>query len=334
MLRMQIYGDVLGLNRNYHIFSNGTLSADQSVFRFDSDERKMLRIPVENTSSFDLYGGINITSGALNLAVKHNVCLHLFGFYGNYLGTFWPKETYFSGDLTIKQSLVYADYRHRVSLATKLLDGIKRNMVSLIKKFGGNADDISLNPTDNTIESLMLAEARMRRLYYARLDKLLPDNFKIGNREKRPPSNFGNSLISFGNSLLYSEFVTQARKTSVNITIPFYHSPESGRFALALDLSEVFKPGLVDRLILSLTKQGVIRASNDHFHEIGNGILLNETGRKVFVENWENWLESASYNEKLKRKVSHRELIRMEIYKYSKEIEGIEEYKPIKLPID
>lgn len=334
MLRMQIYGDVLGLNRNYHIFSNGTLSADQSVFRFDSDERKMSRIPVENVSSFDLYGGINITSGALNLAVKHNVCLHLFGFYGNYMGTFWPKESYFSGDLTIKQSLVYADYRHRVSLASILLGGIKRNMVSLIKKFGGNTNDISFNPTDNTIESLMLAEARMRRSYYTRLDELLPDNFKIGNREKRPPSNFGNSLISFGNSLLYSEFVTQARKTSVNITIPFYHSPESGRFALALDLSEVIKPGLVDRLILSLTKQGVIRANNDHFHEIGNGILLNETGRKVFVENWENWLESASYNEKLRRKVSHRELIRMEIHKYSKEIEGIEEYKPLKLPID
>lgn len=333
LLRMQIHGVVLGLSRNYHIFSNGTLSAEQSVFRFDSDERKMTRVPVENVNSFDLYGGINITSGALNLAVKHNICLHIFGFYGNYMGTFWPKESYFSGDLTIKQSLVYADYRHRVSLATVLLSGIKRNMISLIKKFGGNTTDISFNPTDNTIESLMLAEARMRRSYYYRLDELLPDDFKIGNREKRPPSNYGNSLISFGNSLLYSEFVTQARKTSVNITIPFYHSPESGRFALALDLSEVFKPGLVDRLILSLSKQGIIRASRDHFHEIGNGILLNETGKKIFVENWESWLELSSYNEKLKRKVSHRELIRMEIHKYSKEIEGIEEYKPIKLPV-
>lgn len=207
-------------------------------------------------------------------------------------------------------------------------------MVSLIKKFSGNTEGISFNLTDNTIESLMLAEARMRRMYYTRLDELLPDTFKIGNREKRPPSNYGNSLISFGNSLLYSEFVTQARKTSINITIPFYHSPESGRFALALDLSEVFKPGLVDRFILSLTKQGIIRANNDHFHEIGNGILLNEIGKKIFVENWENWLESASYNERLQRKVSHRELIRMEIHKYSKEIEGIEDYRPLKLPVD
>jgi CRISPR-associated protein Cas1 len=322
------------MSKNYHIFSNGSLSADQQTFRFDSKDGKMTRIPMENVSSFDLYGGVSITSGALNIAVQNNICMHLFGYYGNYMGSFWPKEAYFSGDLTIKQSMIYSDYRRRVSLATTLLKGINRNMISLLRKFKGSGDGLVFTPGDNTIENLMLAEARMRRDYYSRMDELLPDDFKIGAREKRPPSNYGNCLISFGNSLLYSEFITQARKTSVNITIPFYHSPESGRFALALDLSEVFKPGLVDRLILSLVRQGVIQPNNNHFHEVGNGILLNEKGKKLFVENWENWLDSASYNEKLKRKVSHRELIRMEIHKYAKEVEGIEDYKPIKIPDD
>jgi CRISPR-associated protein Cas1 len=294
----------------------------------------MVRIPVESVSSFDLYGGVTITSGALDLAVKNNICLHLFGFYGNYQGSFWPKETYFSGDLTIKQSLLYADYGRRVDLARNLLNGIRKNMVALLKKFGDSGEEVVLNLTDNTVESLMLSEARMRRAYYSKLDQLLPEEFRIITREKRPPSNFGNSLISFGNSLLYSEFVTQARKTSINITIPFYHSAESGRFALALDLSEIFKPGLVDRLILSLAKQGIIRPNDDHFHRIGNGILLNDKGRKVFVENWENWLDSALYNDKFKRKVSHREMIRMEIHKFAKEVEGIEDYKPARLPGD
>ena len=334
MLWMQIYGDVLGMTKNYHVFSNGTLSADQMVFRFDGSDHKMVRIPVESVSSFDLYGGVTITSGALNLAVKNNICLHIFGFYGNYQGSFWPREAYFSGDLTIKQSLLYSDYGRRVAISCNLLNGIRKNMITLLKKFGNSGEDIVFDLTDNTIESLMLSEARMRRIYYSKLDQLLPEEFRIITREKRPPTNYGNSLLSFGNSLLYSEFVTQARKTSINITIPFYHSPESGRFALALDLSEVFKPGLVDRLILSLVKQGIIRPNDDHFHSIGNGILLNERGRKVFVENWENWLDSASYNNKFKRKISHREMIRMEIHKYAKEVEGIEDYKPIRLPGD
>ena len=304
------------------------------MFRFDSSDHKMVRVPIENVSSFDLYGGVTITSGALSLAAKNNICLHIFGFYGNYQGTFWPKESYFSGDLTIKQSLLYSDYKRRVLIATNLLNGIRKNMTALLKKFGNDGEDVAFDLTDNTIESLMLSEARMRRIYYSKLDQLLPEEFRIITREKRPPSNYGNSLLSFGNSLLYSEFVTQARKTSINITIPFYHSPESGRFALALDLSEVFKPGLVDRLILSLVKQGIIRPNEDHFHTIGNGILLNERGRKVFIENWENWLDSASYKDKFKRKISHREMIRMEIHKYAKEVEGLEDYKPIRLPGD
>lgn len=319
--------------KNFYVLSEGILSADQFVFRFDS-KNKLTRLPVETVAGINLYGGVSITSGALKLAGEHNIPLHLFGYYGNYMGSYWPKEAYFSGDLTIKQALLFSDNSKRIYLASELVKGIFRNMRNLLKKFGADVTEFRLNLDDESINSIMLSEARMRKDYYLLLDSIIPDPFKINTREKRPPTNYGNSLISFANSLLYSEFVTQARYTSINVTIPFYHSPESGRFALSLDLSEVFKPGLVDRLILSLIKQGIIHGSTDHFNSVGNGILLNERGRKIFIENWESWLDSASYNDKLKRKVSHRELIRMEIHKFVKEVEGIESYKTIKLPVD
>jgi CRISPR-associated protein Cas1 len=332
MLGMQIFGDVLGLIKNFYVVSEGALSADQSVFRFDSKD-KMTRIPVETVSAINLYGGVSVTSGAFNLASTHNVPFHFFGFYGNYIGTYWPKDAYFSGDLTIRQSLIYSNYDYRKTLSVTLLRGIYRNMRALLNKFDGNIEGFELSIEDGTIERIMLSEARLRKDYYTRLDSVLPEQFRIENRERRPPTNFGNSLLSFGNSLLYSEMVTQARCTSINMSIPFYHSPESGRFSLSLDLSEVFKPGLVDRLILSLTRQGIIH-TDDHFHEVGNGILLNERGRKLFIQQWEAWLESASYNNRMKRKVSHRELIRMEIHKFAKEVEEIEPYKPLRLPVD
>ncbi len=318
--------------KNYYLLSEGTLSADQLTFRFDSKE-KMTRIPVETIASIDLIGGVTITSGALNLASKNNICLNVFGFYGNYVGTFWPKESYFSGDLTIKQSLLYSNYNRRKQLSITLLKGIYRNMRTVLKKFDGNIDDFKLNIEGETIEHIMLSEARMRKDYYTRLDDLLPEEFRIEKRERQPPSNYGNSLISFGNSLVYSEMITQARHTSVNMSIPFYHSPETGRFSLSLDLSEVFKPGLVDRLIIGLTKQGIIKPES-HFHKVGNGILLNEWGKKEFIRQWESNLDLSSYNNIMKRKVSNRELIRMEIHKFAKDVEEIESYKPIKLPVD
>lgn len=322
------------MNSNYYILSNGRLSSDESVFRFDSSE-KMVRIPIEEVSALNLMGGVSLTSGAITLASKHNIVLNFFGYYGNYSGTFWPREAHFSGDLTIKQAISFSDHNFRTGISKRLVKGIERNMNTLLKRSGGGqVTPLSLGGIENTVESIMLAEARMRREYYGKLDELLPEAFRIGKREKRPPSNYGNCLISFGNSLTYAEFISQARKTSVNITIPFYHSPDAGRFALALDLSEVFKPGLVDRFVLSITKQGIIQAGDYHFHEVGNGILLNERGKKIFLKYWEDWINSATYHKNLKRDVSQRELIRMELHKYAKEVEGIEPYKPIKLPVD
>lgn len=321
------------MTKNFYILSDGALSSEQNVFRFDSKD-KMTRLAVETVSSIHLYGGISVTSGALKLSGKHNIPLHVFGYYGNYMGTYWPKEAYFSGDLTIKQALLFSDNERRIEISVQLLRGIYRNMRYLLRKFGADISTFELVLDSTSIPSLMLSEARMRKAYYSILDSVIKEPFKIETRDKRPPSNYGNSLVSFLNSLLYSEFVTQARLTSVNITIPFYHSPESGRFALSLDLSEIFKPGLVDRLILSLINQGLLQGNTNHFHEVGNGILLNERGRKIVLESWEAWLESSSFNEKLKRKVSHRELIRMEIHKYVKFVEGIEPYRPIQLPAD
>lgn len=319
------------MSKVYYLVNEGKLSADEGVFRFDNSEG-LARIPVENVKGFEIHSGCSITTGALRLAGKYNIVINVFGYYGNYMGTYWPKETYFSGDLTIKQSLFFSDEEKRIDLSRRLVEGAFENMLRLLKRFDGDAKPFDYTMDCSSIQKLMLVESRVRKEYFARLDQLLPEDFMLIRRERRPPTNYGNCLMSFGNSLLYSAIVTEARKTSVNITIPFYHSPAAGRFALALDLSEPFKPGYVDRFILQVIKQGIIKPSKDHFVKEGNGILLNKRGRKVFLEHWDKWMNSTSHHKKLKRNVSNRMLLRLEIHKYAKEVEDIEKYYPISLP--
>lgn len=315
------------MSKNYYILKDGHLIEQEGVFRFDSRE-EFKRLPVEDVTSITLMGGGTISTGALKLAGKFNIPIHVLGYYGDYIGTFWPKEHYFSGDLTIKQAEVFLNYKRRLELSISLVNGIYENMKMVLKKYGGNYENLTLRGSSSSIEELMLNEARLRKDYYIELDRLLPEDFMIITREKHPPTNYGNSLISLGNTLLYTEIVTQARKVSLNPSIPFYHSPQSGRFSLAFDLSEPLKPPLVDRLILQVTKQGIIRPLDEHFRNEGNGILLNEKGKKIFITEWEKWLDSSSYNERLSRNVSNREKIRFELHKYVKDIEGIEKYKP------
>lgn len=85
---------MLGMSRIYYLLRNGHLSADEEVFRFDTMDR-MARIPVERVEALEIHGGCNISSGALKLASEHNIPIHVFGYYGNYMGTYWPKERFF-----------------------------------------------------------------------------------------------------------------------------------------------------------------------------------------------------------------------------------------------
>ena len=313
------------MKENYYILGNGNLKADENVYRFDSKDG-MKRIPIENIRSINIYGGCNVTSGAFNLASKNNIILNFFGYYGNYIGSFYPKEVYFSGDLTIQQSKLFLDEEKRLELCNILVNGIKFNMHYFISKSGIPSDIINLDVNDDNINDIMLKEARMRKKYYKYLDELLPEDYKLVERVKHPPNNFGNTLISFGNSRLYAELVTQCRYVSLNPSISFYHSPESSRYSLPLDVSEVFKPYLVDKFILKIIKKGGIN-KND-FHKEGNGILLNDNGRKKFLQEWEKWLNEAYFYDKLKRNVSNRELLKIELYKLIKHYMGIEKYKP------
>ncbi len=316
------------MKENFYILGNGVLQAEESVLRFNSRDG-FRRIPVENIRSLNIYGGCSVTSGALNTSAKHNIVLNFFGYYGNYVGSFWPKEQYFSGDLTIEQVKLYLNKERRLDLCNRLVEGIRVNMKSFLSQYGINFDVSEIK--GNSVEELMLIEARMRKNYYEKLDSLLPDTFKINKRVKHPPDNFGNTLISFGNSRLYSELVTQSRYVSLNPTISFYHSPETSRYSLVLDISEVFKPFLVDKFILKVIKKNII--TKNSFHKEGNGILLNDNGRKDFLKEWERWLNESYFYGKLNRNISNRELLKIELFKLIKNYMNIAQYVPFNMEV-
>ncbi len=105
----------------------------------------------------------------------------------------------------------------------------------------------------------------------------LKEDFSFEKREKHPPSNPMNALISFGNSLLYTTILSECYRTQLNPTISYLHEPRERRFSLCLDLSEIFKPLIVDPIIFRLINTGVITTGD--FDQDLNGCYLNE-GRK------------------------------------------------------
>ena len=194
------------------------------------------------------------------------------------------------------------------------------------KKDAINSLISELNKANNII-SIMNVEARIRQIYYNGLDEILPEGFKIIRRSRRPPENRGNALISFGNSLLYATVLAEIYHTPLNPTVSFLHEPSERRFSLSLDVSEIFKPLIVDRLIIYLVNKRIIQLSD--FRKEFNGILLKENSMRKFLRAYNERLKKKIKHRKLGRNVSYQHLIRLECYKIMKYILDVgKEYNP------
>jgi len=143
---------------------------------------------------------------------------------------------------------------------------------------------------------------------------------------RRPPQNYLNTLISFGNSLLYVLILSEIYKTHLDPRIGYLHSTNFRRFTLNLDVSEIFKPIIIDRIIFSLIGRNMI--STNDFEKDVEGIMLKEKGRKIFVQEFDKRLQTTINHRDLGRNVSYNRLIRMELYKLEKHLMGEYEYTP------
>ena len=138
-----------------------------------------------------------------------------------------------------------------------------------------------------------------------------------------------NSLISFVNSLIYSKVLSDIYKTQLNPTISYLHEPGVRRFSLCLDISEVFKPLIGDRLIFSLLNRRQI--TEDSFTKELNFLHLKKESSRLIAQELEKSLKKTIMHKELGRQVSYQYLMRLEAYKLIKHLIGEKQYEGFKI---
>jgi len=331
------------VKKTYYLFNPGRLSRKDNTIRFDPIDEQGIEgppryLPVENIEEFYTFGSLEASSSLYNFLGKNQISVHFFDYYENYTGSFMPREYLLSGKMIVSQVEHYTRLSKRMEIATKLIDGAAYNMLKNLKYYHNRGKD--LTETIAGIESLvkgiyqcektdelMGLEGNIRQYYYDAFNLIIND-FEMGNRTKQPPQNEVNALISFGNMMCYSQCLRAIHQTQLNPTISYLHSPGERRFSLALDLAEIFKPLLVDRVIFKVLNKREIQQKD--FESKLNRVILNEKGKKAFIAAFEERLNETIQHRTLKRNVSYKHLIKLECYKLSKHILGIETYKPFK----
>jgi CRISPR-associated protein Cas1 len=181
----------------------------------------------------------------------------------------------------------------------------------------------------NSINEIMGIEGNIRKRYYSTWNDIIKQDINFEKRIKRPPDNMINTLISFVNSLVYTTVLSEIYKTQLNPTISFLHEPGTKRFSLCLDIAEVFKPLIGDRMIFSMLNKNQI--TEEDFERESNFLYLKEPGKRKILMEYDNRLSQTIFHKELGRDVSYRYLMRLECYKLIKDIIGEKEYNGFKI---
>lgn len=336
------------MKKTFYLFNPGILERKDNTLKFTpvSEDGEMLSpdaqsryLPIEDISELYVFGSLRANSALFNFLGQKDVAVHFFDYYENYTGSFMPRDNLLSGKMLLAQTSYYQDKKKRMVIARKFIEGAVWNMVRNLKYYDRRGKDL-VYIMDNmkrlsmeikntaSIEELMGIEGQIRQCYYEAFNLIIND-YEMGGRSKQPPRNEVNALISFGNMICYTLCLRAIHQTQLNPTISYLHKPGERRYSLALDIAEVFKPIIVDRVIFKVLNKREIQER--HFDRKLNMCLLNPTGKKIFLKAVEDKLQETIKHKSLKRSVSYRHLIKLECYKLSKHLLSMEEYKPFKM---
>ncbi|MGQ9468451.1 MAG: type I-B CRISPR-associated endonuclease Cas1b [Nitrososphaerales archaeon] len=327
------------MRKNYYLLKSGRLKRKENTLYLETSQEK-IPLPVNNVAALFAFGELDLNSKLLVFLSQNKIPIHFFNYYGFYSGSYYPREYLNSGFLIVKQVENYLDKEKRLEIAKEIISSASYNIIKNLqyyKKHGKEVDEAikgieeeraAIDNVSN-IPELMGLEGRIRDHYYQSFNNILRKGFEFEKRVKRPPDNTINCLISFGNSLLYTTILTEIYNTQLNPTISYLHEPSERRFSLSLDLSEIFKPVIVGRVIFKLINNRMV--DEKHFLEELNFCYLNEKGKRVFISEYEDKLRTTIKHKTLERNTSYQRLIRLECYKLIKHLIGEQKYEGFKV---
>lgn len=322
------------MKKDYYIFTNGELKRkDFNIVLIDNVNNKNI-IPIESIENLFIFSTLNLNTDLIHYLGDLNINTHFFDFYNNYKGSFTGKGLQHSGNTHVKQAIYYLDNEKRVYIASQFIKSAIWNMNKNLNEYnlGYSLDEIKsiYQKLDSckTTEEIMGIEGNFRKNYYDNFDTIIK-LFKFEKRTKQPPLNEVNALISFGNSLVYNYCLNAIKQTYLNSTISFLHECGERRHSLCLDIAEIFKPIIVDRSIFKLLNKRSL--TSEHFEKNESFCHLNDKGKKIFVKEIEEKMNSTFFYRNLNKNISYKSLIKVECYKICKHILEIENYKALKM---
>lgn len=320
------------MKKTIYLYKSGTLKRkDFSLACVTKDET--IPIPIRQVDLIICFSEITMNKRVLELLNTYGITIFFFTYNANYIGQFLPKQHY-DGSCLVKQVHAYDDEDTRLYIAKQMTYANLHNCLSVLKyyqKKGRFLESeifkieklIQTIKNKNSINELLLLEARAKQFYYLGFDEITRNKyFCFVKRMVYPPKNEMNAMMSYGYSLLYSHYLSVLYRSSLLPSISFIHSMSKSKDSLQYDLADILKPVLVDRLIFRLIRKNQVKKDMFEYGADG-GCYLNAEGASFFVKEFDKQLRKSIHD------YSYRRLISKEVHELSNYIRGKSEaYTP------
>ncbi len=296
----------------------------------------LLELPVLHVENMALVGNVQITMQALHMLMERGVDVSHFSYSGKYLGQ-TAADASKNIFLRFEQYKFYLDIEKRMEMAKVIVFNKIENQIALIREHSWRESDYEWKKDVQQMEKYMQAlgdkqtfneiigiEGTCSNIYFRAFGYMLKCDFPFQGRNRRPPKDPINVIISLAYTFLTKEVCSALEAESFEPYLGFLHGIRYGRKSLALDMIEEFRQPVVDRLVILLFNKRMIGKYDYDIPEDGC-ILLNEDGFKKFCTEYERWISSRNTASGEK---SFRRCIRDQIAVLKQAVSEGEQYQP------
>jgi CRISPR-associated protein Cas1 len=319
-------------------------------------DKRQVRVPLIKVTQAVVYGDVTLTSPALIALLAQGADVCFCSAHGRFLGRLAPPLTK-NSLIRLEQHRAHGDPARAFTLARAFVRGKLANMRTMLLRANRERGEEALTraaeslkgalaqvdgldaaaavappdpsrPQADTVYGTLLGlEGAGTAFYFGVFGQMLKGEWGFEKRQRRPPRDPVNALLSFGYVLLMNQVASAVSIVGLDPYVGFLHSSQFGKPALALDVMETFRPLVVDSVVLTLLNNGML--NREDFQEELGAWRLTDKGRRTFLTRFEERLDTVIQHPVFDYKATYRRSLELEVRLVAKWLSGeIVQFRP------
>lgn len=289
-------------------------------------------IPAQTVDQVVLMGNPSITGEALTYALELGMPVHYLSIFGKHLGSALPSYSR-NGQLRLAQYQVHCEPEKRLSLVQSIVIGKIHNQYQVLYRYQQKDNPLKkykqLVKQQSTLDQVRGVEGIAAREYFACLSAILEPQWNFNGRNRRPPTDPVNALLSFAYGLLRVQVTAAVHVAGLDPYIGYLHETTRGQPAIVLDLMEEFRPLIADSLVLSVISRKTIKPQD--FTESLGAYRLSDSARKDFLQAFESKLNTEFKHPIFNYQCTYRRAIELQARLLSRHLQEGIPYQSLRL---